>query len=65
MKPGDWIFVLGQTIVGTVVYSTVILALLQPYVSQAVFDFLNVWLRVAFVPVMLYVCIQYVRSVRR
>lgn len=65
MKPGDWIFVLGQTIVGTVVYSTVILALLQPYVSQAVFDFLNIWLTVAFVPVMLYVCIQYVRSVRR
>lgn len=65
MKLDDWIFVLGQTIVGTLVYSTIVLAVIQSYVSQSVFDFLNIWLSVAFVPLMIYVCIKYVRSVRK
>ncbi len=65
MKLGDWVFVLGQTIVGVGVYSTIVLALIQPYVNQAIFDFLNVWLRVAFVPLMLWICIKYVRSIRK
>ncbi|WP_428719205.1 hypothetical protein [Undibacterium curvum] len=57
----DWIFVLCMTISGTIFYSTVIVLLAKPFVSEAVFDFLNVWVTVACVPVLIYLGVKFVR----
>ena len=46
LTPHDWVFVLFCTVSGTIFYSTVIVLLLKPYVSESVFDFLNVWVTV-------------------
>ena len=56
----DWLFVLGCTVSGTIVYSTIIVVLLKPYVSEPVFDFLNIWVTVACVPVLIWLGRKYV-----
>lgn len=60
----DWIFVLSGTVSGTIFYSTVIVLLLKPFVSEPVFDFLNIWVTVACVPFLIWLGRKYILSQR-
>jgi hypothetical protein len=61
---GDWVFVGCATVLGTIVYSTVIVLAVRPFVPEAVFDFLNLWVTVACVPLLAWLARKYVLSRR-
>ena len=48
------------TVLGTIFYSTVIVPLLKPYVPESVFDFLNIWVTIACIPVLIWLGRKYV-----
>lgn len=60
----EWLFVLSVTVAGTIFYSTVIVLLFRPWVSEALFDFLNIWVTVACVPVLVWLGRKYVLAER-
>lgn len=60
MSRRDWVFVLCCTVLGTIFYSTVIVLLLKPYVPESVFDFLNIWVTITCIPVLIWLGRKYV-----
>jgi hypothetical protein len=50
-----------MTVTGTIFYSTVIVLIAKPFVSNEVFEFLNIWVTVACVPLLIYLGIKFVR----
>jgi hypothetical protein len=59
---GDWVFIGCTTVLGTIVYSTIIVLVVRPFVSEAVFAFLNLWVTVACVPLLVWLARRYVLS---
>jgi hypothetical protein len=61
----EWLFVACCTVSGTILYSTLIVLAVKPFVSDGVFDFLNVWVTVACVPALVWLGGKYVISQRK
>jgi hypothetical protein len=65
MTAREWIVVGSCVVAGTIVYSTLIVVAVQPFVSEDVFQFLNFWVTVALIPAIAWVGVKFVKSQRQ